>query len=257
MVRFSETALAGAHVVITRPVGSGASLARRVGAMGGRPLLLPGLALRAVDDVEFARAALRDALQGDVLIFTSPAAVRFAARLLRLRTAATVMAVGSGTARALERAGVGPVLVPPGHSSSEGLLEHPRLAAVAGQRIALVAAAGGRDLLANTLRDRGARVREVYVYSRAPARLNRRHAEAVRALPAARYVLLSSRETLEHLQRGLQADVWTHLCGAVAVVSSERLREAARAAGFRRVRLARSALADDLLSAVVELHGTR
>jgi uroporphyrinogen-III synthase len=54
MTVFSSTSLAGASVVITRPVGNGAALGRRVSALGGRPLLLPGLALRAVDDVPFA-----------------------------------------------------------------------------------------------------------------------------------------------------------------------------------------------------------
>ncbi|MBA2079497.1 uroporphyrinogen III synthase, partial [Rhodanobacter sp. PCA2] len=41
-------ALHGRVVVITRPVGDGAALARRVRAAGGVPLLLPGLSLRGM-----------------------------------------------------------------------------------------------------------------------------------------------------------------------------------------------------------------
>jgi uroporphyrinogen-III synthase len=193
-------------------------------------------------------------MHGDVLIFTSPAAVRFAARLLRLRTQAAVMAIGSGSARALARCGIEHVLVPPGCATSEGLLEHPRLADVRGQRIALIGARGGRDLLAPTLRDRGARVREVYVYRREPARLSRRHFEAVEALPAASYVLLSSVETLQQLQRSLQGVAWRRLIQCVAVVSSERMERAARKAGFTHLRRAASAVPDDLLAAAVTGH---
>lgn len=257
MMAFSDTSLNGAGVVITRPVGNGAALGRRVSALGGRPLLLPGLALRAVDDVPFAVDALRAALHGDVLIFTSPAAVRFASRLLRLHTQATVMAVGSGTARALARCGIGEVLVPSTRSTSEGLLEHPRLADVHGQRIALIGAHGGRDLLASELRDRGARVREVYVYRREPARLNRRHTDAVAALPADSYVLLSSVETLHHLRRALEGPAWVRLCRCVAVVSSERVAKAARESGFAEIRHAASAFPDDLLAATVAAYAAR
>jgi uroporphyrinogen-III synthase len=43
--------------------------------------------------------------------------------------------------------------------------------------------------------------------------------------------------------------VYARLSAAIAVVSSERLAEAARAAGFQRIVLAASALSTDLLVA--------
>ena len=257
MIRWLATALHGAHVVITRPVGYGGALARRVRALGGQPLLLPGLALRPIAGKAFAGTALDQALQYQVLIFTSPAAVRFAARLQRLRTSAAVMALGAGTARALKQAGISQVLVAPAQACSEGLLQHPRLAQVTGQRVAVIGAAGGRGVLAASLRRRGAQVHEVHVYRRVPARLTRRHADAVSALPATRYVLLSSVETLRQLQCSLDTQVWAYLCASTAVVSSQRLHQAARAAGFQCVRAAASALGSDLLRAVVELYASR
>ena len=95
--------LAGARVAITRPVGAGSALRARVLALGGAPLPLPGSSLRAAVDTVAARAVLRQAMACDALIFTSPAAVRYAARLLRLRTHAAVVAPGAGTAAALRR----------------------------------------------------------------------------------------------------------------------------------------------------------
>lgn len=237
--------LAGRVVVITRPAGTAAPVARQVRARGGEPLALPGLSLRGVDDVPGATAALRKALRDDLLVFTSPAAVRFAARLAPLRTRATVLAVGQGTARALRRHGI--AAQAPERQDSEGLLAHPLLRELRGRRVALIGAAGGRGLLREQFAARGASLRELHVYQRVAPRLRRTHLDAVVALPRSARVLLSSVEALDHLRAQLPPSAWARLCAATAIASSERLAQAARAAGFGRVRIAASALAADLL----------
>ncbi|WP_201313849.1 uroporphyrinogen-III synthase [Dyella sp. EPa41] len=244
-----QPALRGRTVVITRPAGTGSSLAREVRRRGGTPVLLPGLSLHAAGASGPTLDALHAALGDDLLIFTSPAAVRFAARLAPLRTQAAVFAVGQGTARALRRHGVKAPLAPALRQDSEGLLDHPLLADPRGRRVALIGAPGGRGVLRATLAERGARLREVHVYQRGVPRWQARHVEALRQLPADACVLLSSAEALGNLQQGLPAFAWTKLCGAIAVASSERLADAARSAGFARVRLAASALSADLLAA--------
>jgi uroporphyrinogen-III synthase len=62
-------------------------------------------------------------------------------------------------------------------------------------------------------------------------------------------VLLSSAEALQNLSDALPPGAWQKLQAAIAVVSSPRLAEIARAAGFVRVRVAASASAADLLIA--------
>lgn len=241
--------LHGRTIVITRPAGTGSAFARQVRARGGVPLLLPGLALRAFEDEALARAQLREALRADaLLLFTSPAAARFAAALAPLRTRATVLAVGQGTAAALRRHGL-LVQAPSRRQDSEGLLDLPALRDVRGRGVALVGAAGGRGLLQQRLVDGGARLREVHVYRRTAPRLDRRHVDALMRLPASARVLLSSAQALANLHDGLPAPAWARLCKAIAVASSERLEEAARAAGFARIRRAASAMGADLLAA--------
>ncbi|HEY8682959.1 MAG TPA: uroporphyrinogen-III synthase [Rhodanobacter sp.] len=242
--------LHGRVVVITRPAGTAAVLARRVRAAGGVPLLLPGLALRGMDDPLAAQAGLQSVLADDLLIFSSPAAVRFAAALAPLQTAATVLAVGQGTARALRRHGVHTPLVP-ARQDSEGLLDHPALHDLHGRRVALIGAPGGRGVLREQLAARGAQWRELHVYRRVAARLDRRHVDALLALPSSARVLLSSAEALHHLQQQLPAPALRRLHAATAVVSSERLATAAAAAGFSRIVLAASALSADLLDAAL------
>jgi uroporphyrinogen-III synthase len=244
--------LAGLTVVLTRPAGSAGALARQVRARGGHALLLPGLSLRAAADPATVREELQQALQDDVLIFNSPAAVHHAGRLCPLSSHASVLAVGQGTAQALRRQGLTQARAPQ-RQDSEGLLDEPALQQLAGRRVALIGAAGGRGLLRPALLTRGASVREVQVYQRLPPRLDRRHHAAVLAASTPRVMLISSAEALGHLQRQLPTPVWQALRDDVVVVSSERLREAALAAGFARVVQARSALGAAMLDAVAEV----
>ena len=243
-----QASLHGRVLVITRPAGTARALVRQVRALGGTPVLLPGLALRGPHDVAVARAALRDGLADELVIFTSPAAVGHAAALTPLRTGAVVLAVGRGTALALRRHGV-PGVLAPGQQDSEGLLGHPLLQNLRGRRVTLVGAPGGRGVLRAQLAARGARLREVQVYRRVPPRLDRRHVVALLALPASARVLLSSQEALQNLCRLLPELALARLRAAIAVVSSERMGAAAREAGFTQIELAASAVSGDMLAA--------
>lgn len=251
-IRAADQNLGGRTVVITRPAGTAAALARKVRARGGVPMLLPGLSLRGAPDQADVRRAFQPALADDLLIFTSPAAVAFAAALSPLLTSSIVLAVGQGTARALRRHGVSAPLVP-ARQDSEGLLAHPALHDLHGKCIALVGAPGGRGLLRGRLAARGAELREVHVYHRVAPRLNRRHADALLLLPASALVLLSSAEALTNLCRLLPPAALARLLAATAVVSSERLAAAASAAGFVRVVQAGSALSAELLDAAARV----
>lgn len=244
--------LTGATVVVTRPAASAAGLKRRVAALGGTALALPGVAVRASEDAAAVRTALRAARAADVAIFISPNAVRYAFALLpRLRFAQTtlVCAVGSATAQALARRGVRGVIRPADRQDSEGLLALPQLARLRRCRVVLIGAPGGRELLSQTLRERGASLRPVHVYRRASPRWNRRHATALENAAPPLLTLLSSSEVLANLAQGLAPPLFAKLAAGECIVSSLRLAEAARAAGFGRVHIAASAGMTDMLIA--------
>lgn len=242
--------LKGVRIAITRPAGTGAALANRVRALGGTPLLLPGSSLRATTAARTARASLRKALACDAVIFTSPAAVKFARRLGTLRSRAIVLAPGSGTQRALLHAGYKQPIAP-AREDSEGILALPVLRNVRGKRIGIVGAAGGRGLLDRELIARGAEVIHAHVYQRGPARLDRRHADALRRnARAPLYVLLSSAEALANIVTSLPDDALRALLRGTAVASSARLVAAARKAGFARVLRAESAHAGAMLPTI-------
>lgn len=255
--RSNDDALAGTTVVVTRPAGTARSLLTAIRRHGGTALTLPGLALRAPDDAAVAARALLAACDADGWIFVSPAAVRFAFRLwpaLRLGRHATAFGVGAGTLRALARHGIRSV-APYTRSDSEGLLALPQLAAVQGRRFVLVGAPGGRDLIAPTLRARGARVEPIHVYARGRPRLTRRHFAALAAAADPVVTLLSSGEALEHLVALLPPAVLERLRHGSLVVSSTRLAAAAQGHGFGSVHVAASAASADLLAAAAAVPG--
>ncbi len=252
----SAKPLRGATVAITRPVGTGAAMARRVRALGGSALSLPGSTLHAIEDPRRARATVREALRCDFVIFTSPAAVRFTTKLLPLRTRTRAIAPGAGTAAALNRAGVKEVSVPE-RADSEGVLALPELQHARGKRVGIVGAPGGRELLQKELAARGARVVIAHVYRRAPARLDRRHFEPLLRSRIALYVPLSSVEALRHLLQTLPQTARRKLLAGTAIASSARLQRAAKDAGFARVLRAASAHDADLIAAIVSAHGRR
>lgn len=243
--------LAGIRIAITRPAGTSGAWACRVRKLGGTPLSLPGSSLRAPLDAKAAREALRAALACDIAIFTSPVAVRFARSLGALHGRASTLAPGAGTLRALQRAGC-PNAIAPAREDSEGILALPVLQKVRGNRVGIVGAAGGRGLLDGELAARGACVLHAHVYRRLPARLDRRHAEALqRDARKPLYVLLSSAEALANILSGLPPAARRSLLAGTAVTSSARLAAAARKAGFARVLDADSAHAEAMLTAVV------
>jgi uroporphyrinogen-III synthase len=240
----SPLPLAGATVVVTRPSASSAPMKRRIAALGGRALGLPGTRVWPADDALAVRHALRAARTADVVIFVSPNAVRHAFSILsdlRFARSSRICAVGAGTARALQRRGIRDVLWPRSRQDSEGLLALPELAMVRGLRVVLVDAPQGRDLLPRGLRTRGAAVEHIPVYRRGGARLDRRHFVALAEAAAPLFVQLSSAESLVHLHERLPAALFEKLVRAEAIASSQRIATAARALGWRRVHIAASA----------------
>ena len=253
-------ALDGLRVLVTRPRHQSAGLARLIEARGGTALLFPVIELVPPRDPQVAQALLACAEQFAAVIFVSPNAVTHGLALLDAAGAgfgrARLVAVGESSARALEQAGFDAVLRPDRGASSEALLALPEFAATAldGRRILIVRGEGGRELLGDTLSQRGARVTYAEVYRRA---LPRRDA-AGRGLAerGARggidTIVITSAQGLDNLFAllGEQAAPWLKETGYV--VASDRLADHAQALGIsERPVVAAGADDDALLAALI------
>lgn len=246
--------LRACYVISLRPVGQHDSMRRAAALHGARVLALSPWRIVHRDDAA-TRAALREALDADVVLFTSPAAVRAAAALRRLRRrpGQAWVAVGAGTARVLRRAGVDEVAAPE-RMDSEGLLALPQLAAVRGRRVALVTAPGGRGLIAPTLAARGAKVLRADVYERVPVAPSPQALARLGRLDAPAFLALGSGEALRRVLEALPPALQAPLRRTRVLAASERLAKLARENGFADVVVASDARPRSLMAAAAH-HG--
>ena len=226
------------YVISLRPQGGHDALRRAARRQGAGLLALSPWRIARCDD-DATRESLRAALASPVVVFTSPAAVAAAHALQPLRSGPgqSWLAVGSGTAAALRRAGIDRVAFPD-RMDSEGLLALPGLTELRGTPLGFVTAPDGRNLLVPTLEARGAEVRRADVYRRESVPLGARALAAFDRLSAPACLLLSSGGALQQVLAQLPDDLTDRFTALPAVAASERLAESARDAGFARVVLA-------------------
>ena len=241
----------GWYVISLRPQGGHASLRRAAAAHGARLIALSPwrVTLRSDDQ---ARQALARALSAPRLLFTSPNAVRAAAALLPLarKPGQIWIAVGGGTAAALQKSGIDGVDFP-SRMDSEGLLALPVLKDLQGIQIGLVTAPEGREILSSALRERGAEVLRADVYTREPVALSARALRKLRTLDAPAALALSSGGALKQLLDRAPAELLRQLRNRPVVAASARLQQLARDAGFAEVELAEGPLPAQLIAAMV------
>lgn len=228
----AEKPLAGLRIVVTRPREQAEELAKRIKLLGGKPLLFPLLEIAAPGDARALHELAQSPGSCDMLVFISPNAVRYGMDALgTLPGKVRAIAVGQGSARALRDAGVVDVLAPQGRFDSEALLALPELQDVAGRRIAILRGENGRELLGDTLKQRGATVEYIPCYRRSKAVLD--VAGLVKA--AADVISVTSSEALEHLAQSLGDPARSGMAAIPLFVPHPRIAEAAHRLGWGKV----------------------
>ena len=163
--------LAGIRVLVTRPTAQAEGLCEGIRQSGGLPVRFPVIEIRFVAPDPAFMQSVQDLQPQDRVIFVSANAVSGLSRACRklgldLPRTSRIAAIGPATARALDRAGLPPTLIPQQGFTSEALLTMEDLHRVRGERIFIVRGRDGRSTLADTLSARGARVRYLETYCR-------------------------------------------------------------------------------------------
>ena len=228
--------LDGIGVIVTRPQRPAAVFASRIAALGGKPLIWSAIVIEPPADGSRLAEVHSRLDDYDVAIFVSANAVEFGARAGRpWPVALRTFAPGPGTAEALAAAGIADTRIPAKSWDSEGLLELPDLAHVAGKRIVIFRGEGGREFLGNTLRTRGAIVDHVPCYRRvAPEGGAEGLVEALRD-GRAHALTLTSAEGADNLMAALGPDGRERIARLPAFAAHPRIAERAREHGLQAV----------------------
>ncbi|MCK6390439.1 MAG: uroporphyrinogen-III synthase [Azonexus sp.] len=226
---------------MTRPRAQAAPLAEAIAAAGGKPLIFPLLEIGPPASQEALNLAVRELTDYQLAVFISPNAVDYALpAILQQGPWPSTMrpaAVGPGTVKALAAYGVQGCVVPAGPFDSEALLALPELASeeVNGQRVAIFRGDGGRELLADTLRARGARVDCIPCYARREPGQGYETLLAAWSAGALDALTISSSEALRYLHDGLDATGLTFLAATPLFVPHARIAASARQLGLTKV----------------------
>lgn len=243
-------------ILVTRPLPQGEELVSRLRALGrvawSFPLIefTPGRELAALPRQLAALGA------DDLLFALSQHAVEFAhARLLQESQCwpsdPAYFSIGRTTALALHTVSGKNIRYPLDREISEVLLQLPELQNIAGKKALILRGNGGRELLGDTLRDRGAEVTFCECYQRC-AKYYDGAEEAMRwQSRGVTTLVVTSGEMLQQLWSLIPQwyrEQWLLHCSLIVV--SERLALQARELGWQDIQVADNADNDALLRAL-------
>jgi len=233
-----NSSLGGLRVLVCRPREQAAPLCRALEQAGALPRALPTIEIRPLPLPPEQQALIQD-----LDLYQTVVVVSVNAASLVAETAAEWwpqwpvgirwLAVGARTGAVLAEAGLD-CHCPEQGMTSEDLLALPELAAIEGQRILLCKGQGGREVLAETLRKRGARVDELILYERVLPCYGEDAIQAALTDFDPRVIVALSGETLNNLL-ALGQNTDHNLRRRTVLVPGERVAAQAKAAGFSRI----------------------
>ncbi len=204
--------LAGITIAITRPSDQAKKLSALIIEAGGTPVLYPLIEITALADYRQFDAVIQTIHEYDWAIFISSNAVQNGMpRLVNAGIPAHLKfaAIGPVTANELQGFNVKQVLTPLSHIQdgdeskvrfdSESLLALPEMQAVKGKKVMIFRGIGGRDVLAETLKARGAMVTFAECYQRINPQTNCDLLAQLWADKKLHGIVITSSEAMRHL----------------------------------------------------------
>jgi uroporphyrinogen III methyltransferase / synthase len=224
--------LHGRRIVVTRARAQASGLASTLRALGAETVELPAIRIEPRIESEEVRHAVERIREYALVCVTSPNGARLLLEALsaagldaRALAAATVAAIGPGTARALAKQGIAADVVPE-RFVAEALVEALKHIDVDGRPVLVARAAEARDVLPDALRERGAEIDVVPLYETVREEPDE---AAVEAAQSADYVTFTSSSTVRNLTEAL-GDRFPKAARVVSI--GPITSEAAQAAGL-------------------------
>ena len=251
-----DNSLKDVGVLVTRPRRQAGDLVEAIESHGGRAYCFPVIEIAPFEAFDVRKRAAQLS-KPDIAVFVSRNAVEYG---IEFADGAKTAVIGPATAEAVRAAGRVVDIRPAGGFDSEHLLAGEPLQDVEGKRIRIVRGRGGRELLAEELKKRGAVVEYLPVYER---RMPRPGAGALADLEARwrrgriDVVTVMSVQSLTNLVELLPGWCVAQLESTPLVTPAGRvIKEALDRFPASRPILAPGTGADDMVRAIIALHST-
>lgn len=230
--------LNGFGIAVTRPIDQAQRLCVVIEQQGGTAILFPLIAIAPLEDYREFEQTIASLESATWAIFISTNAVdnampRLINKFGNVHENLKFAAIGHQTAKQLGLYGVYDVLVPQTRFDSETLLALPEMQDVAGQTIIIFRGVGGREVLGDTLKARGAKIIFAESYRRINPQANCTELDRLWSKQQLQAIVVTSSEAMRHLLQMTHngSDAWIrniHIC-----VNHARIAEEANALGLQ------------------------
>jgi len=249
------TPLRNCTIVVTRPAAQAGSIINMLENLGANVIHFPVIAISASTSKQLLEQA-KSLDSYDIAVFISRNAAIFGCELVKLTgnwpLHTKIAAIGNGTAQQLQAQGFATDIIASETANTDGLLSTPAMKSVSGKRIVIFRGNGGREKLANILRERGAVVDYLECYERKLPQIN--PAILTRLWDKERIdgIILTSAEGLKNLYQMVKKGDLGRLNTTPMYVISSTMVELCGKLGYKLTPvLMPSASDDDVLQSVI------
>lgn len=232
------------NILVTRPSHQAEKLCHLIEQQGWNAIRFPTLEIVAVKKKQI-KQKLKTIRKYQWLIFISANAVNFAIKANNGKIDCfrnnSIAAIGKATEKALMTVGLAVDLVPESSFSSEGLLATKELNDVKGKSCLIIRGKGGRESLADSLRDRGATIDYFEVYQRIQPQIIDSTVVTLLQQEKINAITISSGEALNNLLTMVGQRLRDKLIAIPLFVISHRVKILAEQLGFKQITVSEKA----------------
>ena len=231
--------LNGLRILNTRPQEQALSLNQDILKVNGISIDFPTLEIKATSSNWIE--SLPDLNDVAIALFISANAVKYTFTLLEKNKRQWpeqihVIAIGQGTAQALEHKGIR-VTERPSLPDSEHVLKLPSLQQLKHKKLILFKGEGGRLLIEEYLQAQRAQLTVLAVYKRTLPKINHQFSNSLWREDAVDIILLTSEESIHNLFKLFSQESHGWLKNKPCVVISKRLAQTASTLGIKKIKI--------------------
>lgn len=199
-----QNSLKNVGIAITRPIAQATQLSALISANGGEPISFPLIDIAPLQDYSLFNHTISALETCDWAIFISSNAVQYGmprvlAQFKALPPQLRLAAIGPVTAHELKQFGIAQILIPKNRFDSESLLTLPEMQSMQHKQVMIVRGVGGREVLADTLKERGAKVIFAECYQRVNPQTNCLQLEQLWKNQQLQAIVVTSSEAMRYL----------------------------------------------------------